>query len=175
LSTAQLIIYGILGIAFLILLVLHPRFALLFLWSILSRVAAAAAAADFKVAAAGRAAAAQEGPGDMMWWLNRTRLARSFDHDRIKRAIEDAEQATSGTIVVSVAPYFIGSVRRAAEIAFKRLGVVQSQHRNGVLSSLSPAGASSWFWATSPSTTRSVQTFGRPWPRVCQRDSALAT
>jgi uncharacterized membrane protein len=69
----------------------------------------------------------------MMWWLNRTRLARSFDHDRIKRAIEDAEQATSGTIVVSVAPYFIGSVRRAAEIAFKRLGVVQSQHRNGVL------------------------------------------
>jgi uncharacterized protein len=36
LSTAQLVIYGILGIAFLILLVLHPRFALLFLWSILS-------------------------------------------------------------------------------------------------------------------------------------------
>ncbi|MDB4980064.1 MAG: hypothetical protein JWM82_816 [Myxococcales bacterium] len=68
-----------------------------------------------------------------MWWLSRKRFARHFDHDRVKRAIEEAERKTSGEIVVSVSPYFLGSVQRAAERAFVRLGVVRTQHRNGVL------------------------------------------
>jgi uncharacterized membrane protein len=68
-----------------------------------------------------------------MWWLSRKRFARNFDHDRVKRAIEEAERRTSGEIVVSVSPYFIGGVQRAAEHAFVRLGVARTHHRNGVL------------------------------------------
>ena len=68
-----------------------------------------------------------------MWWLSRRRLARRFDHDRVKRAIEEAERKTSGEIVVSVAPYFLGSVQRAADRAFARLGISRTRHRNGVL------------------------------------------
>jgi uncharacterized membrane protein len=68
-----------------------------------------------------------------MWWLSRKRFARGIDGDRVKRAIEEAERGTSGEIVVSVAPFFVGSVLRAAERAFDRLGVTRTRERNGVL------------------------------------------
>ena len=61
------------------------------------------------------------------------RLARAFDMDRIQHAIEAAERASSGEIVVSVAPFFLGSVRRVAEQTFERLGVSRTRERNGVL------------------------------------------
>jgi uncharacterized membrane protein len=83
--------------------------------------------------AAGRVAVAHEARGDAMWWLSRKRFARHFDHDRVKGAIQEAERETSGQIVVSVSPYFLGSVQRAAERAFARLGVARTRHRNGVL------------------------------------------
>jgi uncharacterized membrane protein len=56
-----------------------------------------------------------------------------IDDDRVTRAIEEAERETSGEIVVSVSPFFIGSVERAAERAFARLGVARTRERNGVL------------------------------------------
>ncbi len=68
-----------------------------------------------------------------MWWLMRNRFARGVDGERIQRAIEDAERSTSGEIVVSVSPFFLGSVRRAAERAFDRLGLRRTRERNGVL------------------------------------------
>ena len=67
-----------------------------------------------------------------MWWLSRKRLARHFDQARVRRSIEEAERRTSGEIVVSVAPYFLGNIQRAAERAFVRLGISQTRHRNGV-------------------------------------------
>ena len=68
-----------------------------------------------------------------MWWLSPKRFARNFDRDRVKHAIEEAERQTSGEIVVSVSPYFLGSVRGAADRAFVRLGVARTHRRNGVL------------------------------------------
>lgn len=62
-----------------------------------------------------------------------SRLARHVDSERIVRAIEAAERDTSGQIRVSLAPKFWGSVRKAAERAFVRLGMKKTQHRNGVL------------------------------------------
>lgn len=82
---------------------------------------------------AARAAAEPEADGDGMWWLKRKRLTRALDRDRITRAIQEAERRTSGEVMVSVAPFFIGSVQRAADRAFGRLGVSRTKDRNGVL------------------------------------------
>lgn len=60
-------------------------------------------------------------------------FARRVDPVRVIRAIAEAEKRTSGEIVVSVAPFFIGSVDRAAERAFVRIGVARTRDRNGVL------------------------------------------
>jgi uncharacterized membrane protein len=68
-----------------------------------------------------------------MWWLSRRHFTRAFDSARVKRAIEEAEARTSGEIVVSVAPFFLGSVERAAERAFTRLAVSHTRDGNGVL------------------------------------------
>jgi uncharacterized membrane protein len=61
------------------------------------------------------------------------RMKRFVDVARIQAAIEDAERRTSGEIRVSLAPFFWGSVRRAAEMAFVRLGMHRTRARNGVL------------------------------------------
>jgi uncharacterized membrane protein len=61
------------------------------------------------------------------------RLQRFVDFDRVTRAIEQAERRTSGEIRVSVAPFFWGSVQRAAERAFARLGMTRTRAHNGVL------------------------------------------
>lgn len=88
---------------------------------------------DSAAGAAVRAAAAPADRGDAMWWLSRKHFARNFDHARVKRAIQEAERKTSAEIVVSVSPYFLGSVQRAAKRTFVRLGVARTHHRNGVL------------------------------------------
>ncbi len=65
--------------------------------------------------------------------MTRRQLLRNIDAARVKEAIARAERVTSGEIKVSVAPIFWGSVEKAAERAFVRLGIIQTKERNGVL------------------------------------------
>jgi uncharacterized membrane protein len=61
------------------------------------------------------------------------RLQKQIDGARIRRAIDEAERRTSGEIRVSVAPFFWGSVEKAARRAFDRLGMRATRDRNGIL------------------------------------------
>jgi uncharacterized membrane protein len=61
------------------------------------------------------------------------RLHDSIDHDRVRKAIAEAERQTSGEIRVSIAPFFWGSVEKAAELAFARLGMQATKDRNAIL------------------------------------------
>jgi uncharacterized membrane protein len=70
---------------------------------------------------------------------SRAKLMRTIDVERVKAAIAEAERATSGEVRVSVAHFFWGSVRRAAESAFARLGMAATKDRNGVLFFIVPA------------------------------------
>jgi uncharacterized membrane protein len=65
--------------------------------------------------------------------MTRGKLMRTLDNDRIRDAIQKAEQRTSGEICVSVAPIFWGNVEKAAEKAFVRMGMTRTRQRNGVL------------------------------------------
>lgn len=65
--------------------------------------------------------------------MTRRQLLRNIDAARVREAIARAERVTSGEIKVSVAPIFWGSVEKAAERAFVRLGIIQTKERNGVL------------------------------------------
>ena len=65
--------------------------------------------------------------------MTRKKLLRIIDRERIKEAIQKAEHRTSGEICVSVAPLFWGSVEKAADKAFDRMGVARTKDRNGVL------------------------------------------
>ena len=69
----------------------------------------------------------------------RRKLMRTVDIERVKAAIAAAERAASGEIRVSVSRFFWGSVRRAAEKAFFRLGMTRTKDRNGVLFFIVPA------------------------------------
>ena len=71
--------------------------------------------------------------------MTRRRLMRLIDTDRVARAIATSEQLTSGEIRVSLARFFWGDPRRAAERAFARLGMANTRERNGVLIFLVPA------------------------------------
>ena len=71
--------------------------------------------------------------------MTRKKLIQLIDRERIKEAIERAEHRTSGEIRVSVAPFFWGNVRKAAEKAFQRLGMTRTKDRNGVLFFVVPA------------------------------------
>jgi uncharacterized membrane protein len=71
--------------------------------------------------------------------MTRQQLLRSIDSAKVKTAIEQAEDQTSGEIVVSVAPFFWGNVEKAARRAFARLGVTQTQLHNGVLFFIVPS------------------------------------
>jgi uncharacterized membrane protein len=66
-------------------------------------------------------------------FLARARLLKKVDVVRVRQAIAAAEHQTSGRVRVSLAPFFWGDVRRAAERAFTRLG------RHGVLIFVVPA------------------------------------
>src|ERR1051326_6282687 len=65
--------------------------------------------------------------------MTRKKLLQIIDRERIKSAIQAAEHRTSGEICVSVAPFFWGSIEKAADKAFVRMGVARTEHRNGVL------------------------------------------
>ncbi|HEX7502315.1 MAG TPA: TPM domain-containing protein [Acidobacteriota bacterium] len=65
--------------------------------------------------------------------MSQHKLLEIIDDDRIKAAIVAAEKETSGEIRVSVSRFFWGSVRRAAEKAFMRLGMSNTKDRNGIL------------------------------------------
>lgn len=62
-----------------------------------------------------------------------------IDKDRVKQAIQKAERRTSGEICVSVSPLFWGSVWKAAERTFDRLGMTATKDRNAVLFFVVPA------------------------------------
>ena len=91
------------------------------------------AGADSVGVAEGRAAVEPGDRGEVAMFLTRRSVRKLIDVDRIRQAIEAAEQKTSGEIRVSVAPWFWGNVERAADRAFSRLGMTQTRERNGVL------------------------------------------
>ncbi len=71
--------------------------------------------------------------------LSRRKLRQLIDEERVVQAIREAEARTSGEIRVSVAPFFWGSVEKAAWKAFQRLGMRNTVERNGVLIFLVPS------------------------------------
>ena len=71
--------------------------------------------------------------------INRHRLLLRLDVERVRQAIEDAERVTSGEIRVSIARFFWGRVRPAAERAFRRLGMMKTKDRNGILFFIVPS------------------------------------
>jgi uncharacterized membrane protein len=85
-----------------------------------------------------RAEAERQDHGDKLM-MTRKKLLQIIDRDRIKAAIQAAEHRTSGEICVSVAPLFWGSVEKAADKAFGRLGMTRTKDRNGVLFFVVPA------------------------------------
>jgi uncharacterized membrane protein len=71
--------------------------------------------------------------------VSRRTFLQSLDTAAVERAVARAETGTTGEIRVSIAPFFVGSVRRMAETAFRRLGMHATRHRNGVLLLIAPA------------------------------------
>jgi uncharacterized membrane protein len=71
--------------------------------------------------------------------VRRTRLHHFVDKERIAEAIAAAQHLTSAPIGVSIAPYFWGNVRRTAERAFRKHGLQNTPHRNGVLFFIVPS------------------------------------
>jgi uncharacterized membrane protein len=74
-----------------------------------------------------------------MLWFTRRRIRKLIDAERVEQAIALAELRTSGEIRVSVAPWFWGSVERAADRAFIRLGMTGTREKNGVLFFIVPS------------------------------------
>ena len=56
-----------------------------------------------------------------------------LDHDKIVKAIQEAEKETSGEIRVHVQPKAGSDIRNYAERTFERLGMTKTALRNGVL------------------------------------------
>jgi uncharacterized membrane protein len=71
--------------------------------------------------------------------ITRKQLMQAIDHDQVKKAIKSAERRTSGEIRVSIAPLFWGSIEKAADKAFVRMGMTATKERNGVLFFVVPA------------------------------------
>lgn len=65
--------------------------------------------------------------------MTRGKLRRQIDTERVQAAIAAAERASSAEIRVSLSTFFWGSVERAANAAFDRLGMRATAQRNGVL------------------------------------------
>ncbi|MEP6864092.1 MAG: hypothetical protein ABJE66_25925 [Deltaproteobacteria bacterium] len=61
------------------------------------------------------------------------RFDKHVDRVRIEAAVTSAELATTGEIVVAIAPWFWGRVDKVAEKTFARLGVANTREHNGVL------------------------------------------
>ena len=65
--------------------------------------------------------------------MHRRKLRKLIDGEAVQAAIRRAEAGTTGEIRVSVSTFFWGEVRKTAEMAFQRLGMSATAHRNGVL------------------------------------------
>jgi uncharacterized membrane protein len=74
-----------------------------------------------------------------MLWFGRAQNEKWIDNERVLAASAAAERRTSGEIRVSLAPWFWGSVQRAAERAFLRLGMTRTRQHNGVLFFIVPS------------------------------------
>jgi len=68
-----------------------------------------------------------------------TSRRKDIDVARVREAIAAAERRTSAEIVVSIAPFFLGSVWATAHRAFARLGIARTRGRSGVLVFMAPA------------------------------------
>jgi uncharacterized membrane protein len=71
--------------------------------------------------------------------LAQRKLHRAIDQEKVRKAIDEAERRTSGEIRVSIAPFFWGSVEKAARRAFRRLGMQRTRDRNAILFFFVPA------------------------------------
>jgi uncharacterized membrane protein len=71
--------------------------------------------------------------------MHRRRLLRQLNIERVLKAIEEAERETSGEIRVSIARFFWGRVRPAAERTFRRLRMTRTKDRNGILFFIVPS------------------------------------
>ena len=60
------------------------------------------------------------------------------DHDRVVKAIRDAEALTSGEIRVHVSPLKVKDARAAAEVYFREQGLDRRPGRNSVLLFIAP-------------------------------------
>lgn len=65
--------------------------------------------------------------------MTRSQLQKAIDIAAVEAAIAAAEKLSSGEIRVTLSPFFWGSVHKAAESAFVRLGMTQTKLHNGVL------------------------------------------
>jgi uncharacterized membrane protein len=74
-----------------------------------------------------------------MTLTTRRRLLKKIDVASVRRAIEAAERRTCGEIRVSLSLFFWGSVRKAAERAFVRLGMTATKDRNAILFFIVPS------------------------------------
>jgi uncharacterized membrane protein len=72
-----------------------------------------------------------------MW--GHKKMMRLIAEDRVVQAIQQAETRTSGEIRVSVSPFFLGSIKKVAHKAFRRLGMAATKERNGILIFVVPA------------------------------------
>ncbi len=72
-------------------------------------------------------------------WRRSRRLGLWVDVGRVERAIAEAERKSTAEVRVSVSRFFWGDVRHHAERAFRRLGMTNTEHRNGVLIFLVPS------------------------------------
>jgi uncharacterized membrane protein len=66
-------------------------------------------------------------------FLARARMLRAIDVEKVRQAIAAAEHQTSGHVRVSLAPFFWGSVERAANRVFARITGGPAQQRAAVL------------------------------------------
>lgn len=71
--------------------------------------------------------------------ITKNQLMAKIDQQTIEAAIAEGERHTTGEIVVSIAPFFIGNVHKLARRAFERLHVAKTNDRNGVLFFLVPS------------------------------------
>ncbi len=74
----------------------------------------------------------------MALFLTRSKLQSLLDPDRIVAAIRAAESECTAEIRVSVSGAWWGDPEQRAQKAFLRLGMTNTEHRNGVLIFLMP-------------------------------------
>jgi uncharacterized membrane protein len=65
--------------------------------------------------------------------MKQKEFLEKLDQDRIVKAIQNAEQQTSGELRVHVQPKGGSNIRQFAERTFERLGMTKTALRNGVL------------------------------------------